>query len=298
MQLISQDGGPSCVSYFECHPFPSARSPPTHLARRYTVVDSVPSISQEGYCDTGAGMGLRIPGVECGRIEFTVPGGWEERTNCAYLAPLDAPPPRVTDSPRSSAPPPHLASLNADTIAVQSLSDYSLIGYTDDITVAGPAKANADNVVSGTKISLLSIAGPTTTNWGAAQDFNGQTPSPTAVTGGGAPTTSKDSSSSSSSNGGKSRSSANSSSPSATSTSSQPTSSSVLDSQSTSPASSSSAAMQLTSAPTSDPSSLAGESLAAQSPASTSMPSSGVGRIAGSLVGGLLGAIVVGFVLV
>nr|CRX79107.1 hypothetical protein ls5930a1_00133 [Leucosporidium scottii] len=111
----------------------------------YDIVDSIAGISQEGYCDSGGGLGVVQPGVECGRIEFTVPGGWQPRDNY--------------------------------TIAVQSLSDPSLIGYTDNINIV-----KRSNVGTGTAVSLHTIAGPTSTNWNAAASFTGKIPEPTAVT--------------------------------------------------------------------------------------------------------------------
>ncbi|GAA5905563.1 hypothetical protein JCM6882_004787 [Rhodosporidiobolus microsporus] len=120
----------------------------------YKIVDSIASISQEGYCDAGYGMGVVAPGHECGRVEFVVPLKWERMDNY--------------------------------TIVVQSLSNPDLIGYTDMITISGPnSSLTVPNPPSGTAVSLLTIADPTSTNRGASTKFSGKIPAPTAVTGAG-----------------------------------------------------------------------------------------------------------------
>ncbi|GAA5903065.1 uncharacterized protein JCM6883_002681 [Sporobolomyces salmoneus] len=119
----------------------------------YVITNSIAGTSQEGYCDSGYGLGVVAPGHECGRVEFVVPDGWEKMNNY--------------------------------TIVVQSLNNPDEIGYTDMITIAA---ANASNSVSdappsGTSVSLLTIAAPTTTNLGASTKPTISVPSPTAVTG-------------------------------------------------------------------------------------------------------------------
>ncbi|GAA6011537.1 hypothetical protein JCM10207_002651 [Rhodosporidiobolus poonsookiae] len=118
----------------------------------YNIIDSIASVSQEGYCDSGYGMGVVAPGHECGRVEFVVPLGWKRMDNY--------------------------------TIVVQSLSDESLIGYTDMITITGPNKTTTvDDPPSGTAVSLLTIADPTATNRAASTKWTGRIPAATAVTG-------------------------------------------------------------------------------------------------------------------
>ncbi|ORY86019.1 hypothetical protein BCR35DRAFT_351574 [Leucosporidium creatinivorum] len=222
VQLISTNGGPT-----------------------YDVVDSIAGISQEGYCDSGAGLGVVTPGVECGRIEFNVPGGWQVRDNY--------------------------------TIAVQSLSDPSLIGYTDNINIIKSSGSG-----SGTAVSLLTIAAPTSTNYNGATSFTGKIPDPTAVTGGSGSSKTQAASSAASSSQASSSSSDSASSKGSKLRSPSSSSSSTSDSaSSTSPASSSAA---LSSDSSSSSSNSAG-SLAAQGSASssaaavaTSTPSSGAGR--------------------
>ncbi|GAA5827692.1 hypothetical protein JCM11251_001789 [Rhodosporidiobolus azoricus] len=120
----------------------------------YEIVDSIAGISQEGYCDSGYGMGVVAPGHECGRVEFVIPLKWERMDNY--------------------------------TIVVQSLSNPDLIGYTDMITISGPdPKLTVPNPPSGTAVSLLTIADPTATNRGASTKFTGKIPASTAVTGSG-----------------------------------------------------------------------------------------------------------------
>lgn len=48
----------------------------------YTIAESIPSISQEGYCDSGAGVGVVQPGHVCGMVQFVVPDGWQQMNNC------------------------------------------------------------------------------------------------------------------------------------------------------------------------------------------------------------------------
>lgn len=158
--------------------------------------------------------------------------------------------------------------LLADTIAVQSLSDPSLVGYTDDITIAAAAKANADSVPSGTQISLLTIPAPTSTNYNGARDPTVKNPAPTAVTG--RPSSSQP--------------------PSTTSSSSPPSSSSASSSRRASSSGSLSSLTPLSSADVTSPaSSLAAlptsaASLAqASSSAQSSIPSSGAGSSIGML---------------
>ncbi|GAA5973517.1 hypothetical protein JCM11641_007094 [Rhodosporidiobolus odoratus] len=134
----------------------------------YAIVDSMIAISQEGYCDAGYGMGVVAPGHECGRVEFVVPEDWKQMQNY--------------------------------TIVVQSLSDESLAGYTDMITIAAAnSSLTVDNPPSGTDVTLLTIPAPTSTNLGASTRYSGKIPDPTAVTNGGAASSSATSSSSSSS---------------------------------------------------------------------------------------------------
>mgnify|MGYP007085892271 FL=1 len=54
----------------------------------YVIAPSVPAISQEGYCDSGAGVGVVQPGHECGMVQFVVPDGWERMNNCEFSRPL------------------------------------------------------------------------------------------------------------------------------------------------------------------------------------------------------------------
>ncbi|GAA5932134.1 hypothetical protein JCM10213_006765 [Rhodosporidiobolus nylandii] len=118
----------------------------------YLIVDSIAATSQEGYCDSGYGLGVVAPGHECGRVEFVVPEGWQKMDNY--------------------------------TIVVQSLSDQSLAGYTDRITIAAEnSTLTVPNPPSGTEARLLTIAAPTATNAGASTSYDGQIPAPTAVTG-------------------------------------------------------------------------------------------------------------------
>ncbi|SDA05370.1 BZ3501_MvSof-1269-A2-R1_Chr12-1g03354 [Microbotryum saponariae] len=115
----------------------------------YTIVASYPSISQEGYCDGGYGLGVVTHGVECGRVEFKVPSGWSEVGNYS--------------------------------IAVTSLRDDSLVGYTDLIRIAPANSSTADDAPDGTSVSLLNIPSPTSTNLAGATVFDGKIPSPTAI---------------------------------------------------------------------------------------------------------------------
>lgn len=48
----------------------------------YTIASNIPAISQEGYCDSGAGTGVVQPGNECGQVQFVVPDGWQQMNNC------------------------------------------------------------------------------------------------------------------------------------------------------------------------------------------------------------------------
>ncbi|GAA5858701.1 hypothetical protein JCM8547_001430 [Rhodosporidiobolus lusitaniae] len=117
----------------------------------YEIVDSIASVSQEGYCDSGYGLGVVAHGHECGRVEFVIPMGWEKMDNY--------------------------------TIVVQSLSDPDLIGYTDMITIAAAnSSLTVDNPPSGTSVSLLTIAAPTATNKAASTQWTGKIPAATAVT--------------------------------------------------------------------------------------------------------------------
>ncbi|GAA5928111.1 hypothetical protein JCM1841_006136 [Sporobolomyces salmonicolor] len=119
----------------------------------YTIAASVPAISQEGYCDAGFGLGVVAPGNECGRVEFVVPDGWKQMNNY--------------------------------TIVVSSLSDASLAGYTDMITIAAQNSSNSvSDIPSGTDVSLVTIPAPTSTDVGASTSWTGTIPAPTAVTGG------------------------------------------------------------------------------------------------------------------
>lgn len=70
---------------------------------------------------------------------------------------------------------------NSDTIAVISKQDSSLIGYTDNITIA-PAKSGV-TPPAGTSAQLVTIPAPTSTNYDASVGYTGNIPSPTAVTG-------------------------------------------------------------------------------------------------------------------
>ncbi|GAA6039979.1 hypothetical protein JCM8097_002649 [Rhodosporidiobolus ruineniae] len=118
----------------------------------YTIVDKIVATSQEGYCDSGYGLGVVAPGHECGRVDFTIPLGWKQMKNY--------------------------------TIVVQSLADESLVGYTDMITI-GPANSSltSPDAPSGTAVSLLTIADPTSTNLGASTKYTGKIPAATAITG-------------------------------------------------------------------------------------------------------------------
>ncbi|GAA6054784.1 hypothetical protein JCM3770_007432 [Rhodotorula araucariae] len=123
----------------------------------YVITPSIPATSQEGYCDSGYGLGVVAHGHECGRVEFVVPEDWKQMNNY--------------------------------TIIVQSLEDSTLVGYTDMITVApynasSPSAVPSANIPSGTSASLLTIADPTSTNKGASTKYTGNIPAPTAVTGG------------------------------------------------------------------------------------------------------------------
>ncbi|KWU44301.1 hypothetical protein RHOSPDRAFT_34091 [Rhodotorula sp. JG-1b] len=120
----------------------------------YVIAPSVPAISQEGYCDSGAGVGVVQPGHECGMVQFVVPEGWERMNNY--------------------------------TIVVMSLDNSNTIGYTDMITIANANSSSPSNVPSsevptGTAATLLTIPAPTSTNVGASTPFDGTLPSPTAV---------------------------------------------------------------------------------------------------------------------
>ncbi|GAA5838164.1 hypothetical protein JCM3766R1_001844 [Sporobolomyces carnicolor] len=116
----------------------------------YPITNSIAGTSQEGYCDAGYGVGVVAPGHECGRVEFVVPAGWQKMDNY--------------------------------TIVVQSLDQPDEIGYTDMITIAD-ANSSVSNAPSGSSVSLLTIAAPTSTNSGASQKATISVPSPTAVTG-------------------------------------------------------------------------------------------------------------------
>ena len=47
------------------------------------ITPSIAAMSQEGYCDSGYGLGVVAPGHECGRVEFVVPQEWKQMNNCA-----------------------------------------------------------------------------------------------------------------------------------------------------------------------------------------------------------------------
>ncbi|GAA5904483.1 hypothetical protein JCM8208_004205 [Rhodotorula glutinis] len=135
----------------------------------YTILASTPGTSQEGYCDSGYGKGVLAPGHECGRVEFVVPDDWQQMENY--------------------------------TIAVQSLSDGSLAGYTDAITIApynasSPSAVASADIPSGTSASIVAIPAPTSTNYDASTKYTGKVPSPTA--GAGSPSSSSSPASSSS----------------------------------------------------------------------------------------------------
>ncbi|KAI5481138.1 Proteophosphoglycan ppg4 [Pseudohyphozyma bogoriensis] len=118
----------------------------------YDIVDSYPSISQSGYCDAGAGYGVVVPGTPCGAVEFVVPAGWTRMTNY--------------------------------TIVVTSLTDTTVIGYTDNINITAPnTTLGAATAPAGTAVSLLAIAAPTSTAAAGATSYTGTTPVPTAITG-------------------------------------------------------------------------------------------------------------------
>ena len=40
-------------------------------------IATVPGTSQNGYCDSGYGIGVVVDGKTCGRFSFIVPSGWE-----------------------------------------------------------------------------------------------------------------------------------------------------------------------------------------------------------------------------
>ncbi|SCV73022.1 BQ2448_6947 [Microbotryum intermedium] len=122
---------------------------PVKTGTTYTIVSSYPSISQEGYCDGGYGLGVVTYGVECGRVEFKVPSGWSEVGNYS--------------------------------IAVTSLRDDSLVGYTDLIRIVAANSSTSDDAPDGTSVSLLTIPSPTSTNIAASTSFDGTIPSPTAI---------------------------------------------------------------------------------------------------------------------
>ncbi|KAK4048558.1 hypothetical protein OIV83_004726 [Microbotryomycetes sp. JL201] len=103
----------------------------------YTIVSSIPGTSQEGYCDSGYGPRVLAPGRECGRIRFNVPAGWQELVNY--------------------------------TVAVTSLDDSSIAGYTDNVNIV-PAANDASPGPSGTQISLVTIQAPTSTNYNSAHE--------------------------------------------------------------------------------------------------------------------------------
>lgn len=46
-------------------------------------IANVSSPSQPGYCDAGNGVGVVVPGKECGRFELVVPSEWTTGRNCA-----------------------------------------------------------------------------------------------------------------------------------------------------------------------------------------------------------------------
>ncbi|GAA6008495.1 hypothetical protein JCM11491_004498 [Sporobolomyces phaffii] len=116
----------------------------------YPIVNNIAGTSQEGYCDSGYGLGVVAPGHECGRVQFVVPSGWQKMDNY--------------------------------TIVVQSLDHPDEVGYTDMITIAAADSSNS-NGPSGTSVSLATIAAPTSTNYGASQKPDISIPSPTAGTG-------------------------------------------------------------------------------------------------------------------
>lgn len=123
----------------------------------YPITDSYPAISQHGYCDAGYGVGVVVPGIECGRIEFEVPGGWVSAVNY--------------------------------TIVVQSLEDGSSVGYTDNVNIV--AAAAGVTAPSGKSVELLTVdGGVTSTNTNGATTFTGKVPADTAVTGQAAKTSS------------------------------------------------------------------------------------------------------------
>ncbi|POY72913.1 hypothetical protein BMF94_4074 [Rhodotorula taiwanensis] len=120
----------------------------------YTIASNIPAISQEGYCDSGAGTGVVQPGNECGQVQFVVPDGWQQMNNY--------------------------------TIVVQSSDNPNLAGYTDMITIAAansssPSAVPASEVPTGTNASLLTIPAPTSTNVGASVAYTGNLPAPTAI---------------------------------------------------------------------------------------------------------------------
>lgn len=138
----------------------------------YPITNSIAGTSQEGYCDAGYGVGVVAPGHECGRVEFVVPAGWQKMDNCELFSSSVALCWHLTVLPSTSA----------DTIVVQSLDQPDEIGYTDMITIAD-ANSSVSNAPSGSSVSLLTIAAPTSTNSGASQKATISVPSPTAVTG-------------------------------------------------------------------------------------------------------------------
>lgn len=72
----------------------------------------------------------------------------------------------------------------ADTIVVQSLSDDSLVGYTDRITIAAAnASLTVNDPPSGTIALVEVIADPTSTDTDASTKYTGTVPKATAVTG-------------------------------------------------------------------------------------------------------------------
>ncbi|GAA5846685.1 hypothetical protein JCM9279_003410 [Rhodotorula babjevae] len=122
----------------------------------YTILASTPGTSQVGYCDSGYGKGVLAPGHECGRVEFVVPEDWKQMDNY--------------------------------TIAVQSLSDGSLAGYTDAITISpynasSPSAVASSDIPRGTSASIVAIPAPTSTNFDASTKYTGKVPSPTAGAG-------------------------------------------------------------------------------------------------------------------
>ncbi|GAA5870564.1 hypothetical protein JCM3774_003709 [Rhodotorula dairenensis] len=117
----------------------------------YMIAPSIPAISQEGYCDSGAGVGVVQPGHECGMVQFVVPEAWERMDNY--------------------------------TIVVMSLADSNTIGYTDSITIANAnSSSSAREIPTGTVASVLTIPAPTSTDLGASTPYYGSLPKPTAVT--------------------------------------------------------------------------------------------------------------------